>query len=109
MNEQNNSLQHYGVPGMKWGVRKAVKIGNTLNKGINNARKRNMETSKYAINKAFHPILSAKADVASMRGQSLGTKMRRSMLYQKTEEVRDINKRVESLIQQRMNKKLSEI
>lgn len=54
MNRQNNELYHYGIPGMKWGVRRYQNEDGSLTKvGKNRRSKRDKRASKY-IDKADH-------------------------------------------------------
>jgi len=88
MDNNQRGLSHTGVLGMKWGVRRA---GNAI-------KSRVRETTKYTKNSYLHPFLTGKAERQSMDKNSFGTIARRSLVYQKTSEIKDINTRVNKML-----------
>lgn len=90
-------LAHYGVKGMKWGVRKAV----------DTAGNRIRTTAKYQANSLRNPFLTSRATRESMKTGSAGTQARRALVYQKTSEVADINKRVDRLRSEKAQAKIA--
>ena len=83
---QPNELMHYGKKGMKWGKRGV---------GIKTYAK---EAGKMTVNSLKHPILSNKAQAKSLKARTMKDRARRTMLYQNTKDVKDINKRVSSML-----------
>lgn len=82
-----NELYHHGVIGMKWGKR-----GSSL-------KEYGSATGKLLKNDIKHPIAVNKANSESIRAtKGIGSKVRRSMVYQKTNEINDINKRTEKIV-----------
>lgn len=79
-------LRHFGVKGMKWGVRKAVgEYASAVGQGVKDS---------YA-----HPILSDRAFKESVAASgSTKTKARRLLVYSKTSEIKDMNARTAKLI-----------
>ena len=98
--QSNEELKHYGVLGMKWGVRKAV---------LNYANY-SQERAKFLKKSITNPRLTAKANAQSISNDTRKNQIRRTILGSYTlNDMKDINKRVDSLIKEKMNKKLSEI
>lgn len=89
------SLSHFGVKGMKWGKRKG---GGWLK-----------EAGKLVKNQTLHPFLTDKADKESKKADTLKTSLRRSMVYQKTKELKDVNARVDAKIAEREKSKIEKV
>lgn len=80
----DEALLHYGVKGMKWGVRKASR-----------AVKNNIKASgRTTANSLRHPIETQKARVRFNKGAPLKTKLRRNMVGYTTKELNAFNKDV---------------
>ena len=91
-------LEHHGVPGMKWGHHKT---------GLQNWGK---EAGKLTKNQLIHPILTGKANQQSINSEkSAKTRARRQTLYQNTKDLKDVNSRMEKMLADRKNKKMSEL
>ena len=82
-------LAHYGVPGMKWGHRKAA--------GDSWLR----EAGKITVSTYKHPILTKKANRESIRTEGTKTKLRRKFGYQNTKELKDVNDRINAKVAER--------
>jgi hypothetical protein len=81
-----SSLKHVGIMGMKWGHRKAQ------------AKAWLKEAGTTTKNSLLHPYLTDKANKASINSEKkLGTRLRRSTVYQKTKELKDVNSRVKKM------------
>ena len=87
--EVNDVLAHYGVPGMKWGHRKAA--------GDSWLR----EAGKMTVSTYKHPILTKKANRESIRTEGTKTKLRRKFGYQNTKELKDVNDRINAKVAER--------
>ena len=111
----NSNLAHYGVPGMKWGVRKAP----PPRKGSSSSRKGQAkkfssiaistlrEIGKAAVdswreqgllnyNVKYYPLETARARYESKENDSISVIMRKAM-YETPDEIQDINRRVEAM------------
>ena len=99
MDQVRDELMHYGVLGMKWGKHSAGKAISTAARTNANRVK---ESSKMILNSYAHPIMTTKAVKASQKNDSALTKIRRSQ-YQTTAEIKDINRRVESMKAQKIS------
>jgi hypothetical protein len=87
-----SELQHFGIPGMKWGHRKNPgAFGSAIKSRIK-------EVGRYTKNSTLHPIITSRAANASIRGEKLGTQVRRMYVGQKTKEIKDVNDRVDVLM-----------
>lgn len=95
MDDNQRVLSHFGVPGMKWGVRKAASAAGRYAK----------EAGKLTKNSYVHPILTKKAASASISKDKLGTRLRRTTIANTTKELADINQRVDKAVQQRAQQK----
>ena len=92
-------LSHVGVMGMKWGVRRgAQRLGNWTK-----------EAGKMTKNNFKHPFLTTKANRESLKADTTGNKVRRTMVYQNTKDLKDINSRVNKMVTKLNNKKISTI
>lgn len=80
-----NDLKHYGRIGMKWGKRTA-RAGGWLK-----------EAGKLSKSSVTNPFLSDRANKESIATGNLKTKLRRSLLYQNTKELKDVNARIEQM------------
>ena len=95
MDDNQRALSHFGVPGMKCGVRKAASAAGRYAK----------EAGKLTKNSYVHPILTTKAASASISKDKLGTRLRRTTIANTTKELADINQRVDKAVQQRAQQK----
>ena len=90
MNQVQHELMHYGVLGMHWGKHKAE------------AKAWGKEVGIQAKNNLRHPILGAKAarasQIATLKTGTRKDKLRRALLYQNTNDLKDINARTAGLI-----------
>lgn len=99
-------LSHYGVPGMRWGHRRAAQVVGkaaiTARKKIIGAGKAIGERAKLAgefqKNSFLHPIASNKAVRDASVNDSIGKQIRRSYV-QTNKELRDINARVNKILE----------
>ena len=80
-----NELAHVGVLGMKWGKRK----------GKSSWLK---EAGKVTKNNLLHPIITDKADRESKKAGSFKDNVRRTLAYQSTKDLKDINSRVDKIL-----------
>lgn len=89
----NEALQHYGVKGMKWGVRRkrAAAYGKALGKAM-------------ATN-AKHPRITSKQIKALKKGKKFKTKARMSTLGLNTKELNSLNKGVAKGVKQKQRAK----
>jgi len=85
---EQRALSHFGVPGMKWGVRRAA----------NGVRNQIGEAYKMQRNSLMHPFVTQKATYDSLKKGNIKTNIRRTMIFQKTSEIKDINDRVKSIL-----------
>jgi hypothetical protein len=76
---------------MKWGIRKE-RVSQLIEK---------------TKNEITHPILATRAGRDSLKGKSFGTKMRRTIAYQTTAELTDVNKRVKVMTQAQKQAKIN--
>lgn len=91
-------LIHWGVPGMKWGVRKA------------RAKTWLKEAGKVTKNSLLHPNITNKANADSIRAtKSKKELLRRTLAYQSTKDLKDVNRRVDAYLKKQKNKKLKDI
>lgn len=86
---QTSELYHSGVMGMKWGHRKQYA------KAVGQFEKNNI----------MHPILSTKANKQSIHADKLSTRLKRNSLYQKTNEIEDVNRRTANLVKEKNKQK----
>ena len=91
----NEALLHYGVKGMKWGVRRrAIMAVGRVAKPISD---RTRVSTRAAVNSLSHPILSAKTLNKMNKNASFKTKLRRNMIGYSTKELNAYNKDVKKL------------
>lgn len=91
----NEALQHYGVKGMKWGVRRK-RAANYLK-----------ESGKLLYNKVRHPIRSDIAMDEIDRGARLKTIARRSLLMYSGKELANMNKNIKQQNIDMRNKRIA--
>ena len=85
--ESQTDLKHYGVLGMKWGKRTAA---------VKNWGK---EAGKLTVNSYKHPILSDRANKESIKADpSIKSRLRRTMVYQNTKDIKDVNQRLDKML-----------
>ena len=94
------SLYHYGIPGMHWGKRggQANKSGGNIQAAKSHVASWLKEAGKMTLNSYTHPILTNKANRASIASDGLKDRLRRTMVYQNTKDIKDINQRVAALL-----------
>lgn len=95
----NEALLHFGVKGMKWGVRKAAKALGDRTKTM----------SRAVVNASTHPILSKKTLNKMNKNASLKTKIRRSVIGYSTKEVKAYNRSMKKSIIASKKKKLERL
>ena len=95
MDDNQRALSHFGVPGMKWGVRKAAKAVGRYAK----------ETGKLNINAYAHPILTRKALYKELRSDSFGKGLRKSLIGRSTKEMAALNNDVAKMQKQKAQQK----
>lgn len=92
---EEQELMHFGVRGMRWGMRKAVyKTAKGLQRAGKAVGNRVKETARTTKNSNLHPIQYTKAAYASLGKDAAshpGRMFRRMLIGQKTSEMRDIN------------------
>ena len=93
-------LQHHGIKGMKWGVRRSQAVLDRA-AGRKSSTSWEKEAKKMTINNLKHPILTNKADRESKAADSFGNRLRRNTLYQNTKDLQDVNARFEKLLSQK--------
>jgi len=64
------------------------------------------EAGKVAINGYIHPIITNRANTQSKQAGSFGNEVRRTLLYQNTNDLRDVNQRIYKAIADKKAKKL---
>jgi hypothetical protein len=104
-------LAHFGIKGMHWGVRRklidigrsdgAQKPGNSIYRTGKAVSDWGKEAGKLTKNNYRHPFLTSKAARASLKSDTIGNRLRRTMVYQNTKNLRDINKRTDKLVAQK--------
>jgi len=88
----DQSLAHFGVLGMKWGVhRTATQLGKSAGNWGKEAGK--MIKSNYT-----HPIITSRANRESKKADTMGNRVRRTLVYQNTKDLKDINKRIDTMV-----------
>ena len=95
MDDNQRVLSHFGVPGMKWGVRKAAKAVGRYAK----------ETGKLNINAYAHPILTRKALYKELGSDSFGKGLRKSLIGRSTKEMAALNNDVAKMQKQKAQQK----
>jgi hypothetical protein len=88
------TLYHFGVLGMKWGVRRAGKSGKAGSKGSSWLK----EAVTATTNNLRHPIITGKAFRDSEKASSFKDLVRRKTLYVNTKELRDVNQRTSKML-----------
>jgi hypothetical protein len=56
------------------------------------------EAGKMQVSSLRHPIITSKANRASKKEGTLGSKLRRGLVYQNTTDLRDVNRRIDELL-----------
>lgn len=88
----NEALLHFGVKGMKWGVRKK-RIASAVKKSAKTYGNFQKERLKTLGNSYIHPIMTSRALSNNMKNDKLSTKLRKS-LYLTGNEYKSINRDV---------------
>jgi hypothetical protein len=93
-------LYHYGVLGMHWGKRgaKSNKSGGNIQRAKSHAEAWLKEAGKMTLSQYTHPIITTKANKASIGSGDLKSKLRRRLLYQNTADIKDVNQRIAALL-----------
>jgi len=100
VDQKDDDLLHYGIPGMKWGRRRGKGISAKVKRGKSIAGSFLREAGKANINTLKHPILSSRALNDSLSADTVSNVMRRKLLYSTTSELRDVNRRTDILVKQ---------
>ena len=95
MDNNQKALSHYGVPGMKWGIRRAASAVGRYAK----------ETVKLNKNAYVHPILTRKALLKEAGKGSLGTAIRKGVIGRSTKELESLNKDVAKMQKQKIKQR----
>ena len=90
----NEALMHYGVKGMKWGVRRK-RIAAAVKKSAKTYGNFQKERLKAFGNAYTHPIMTSRAMHKNMKNDKLRTKLRKQV-YLTGNEYKSINKDVRS-------------
>ena len=85
-NQVQNELLHYGVLGMHWGQTKG------------SAKAWVKEARIMSKNSLRHPNLTDRADKASKNASSFKDQIRRELVYQNLNEIKDVNARTAKMI-----------
>lgn len=91
----NEALLHFGVKGMKWGVRRK-RIASAVKKSAKTYGNFQKERLKTLGNSYIHPIMTSRALSNNMKNDKLRTKLRKS-LYLTGNEYKSINRDVKKL------------
>lgn len=105
MLSKSDELKHFGIPGMRWGVRKGPNRVN-IGKKPGAASEWLKEAGQLTKNNLRHPILADRANRASIAAEkTLGSKLRRSLVVQNTKDLKDVNARLDKAIAQKKAEK----
>lgn len=103
------TLYHYGVLGMHWGKRGGTGAhvsdsAKHLQSGKNKVTDWLKEAGKLKLSDLRHPIITKKANLSSIKADTWPNKFRRTLVYQNTKDLKDVNQRVETLLAEKKNK-----
>lgn len=107
----NEALLHYGVKGMRWGVRRK-RAAAAVKNAAKTYGKYQKERLKTLGNSYMHPIKTNQAISRNMKNDKIRTKLRKT-LYRTGNEYKSINKDVEKSVRDsrinRVNKKITKL
>ena len=103
-------LSHYGILGMKWGVRRQPGPDGLVGKSRGQAIKEwGSEAGKLTKTNLRHPGIVAKAKEESINAEpTFRNRLRRTMLYENTDNIKDVNARVAVKLKIQKEKKEAE-